>query len=42
MKDYTNNNPTFKDTIKVFEPTDPVDAETVSNVPLRQLQPRKR
>lgn len=37
MRDYKNQSPIFKDTIKVYEPSDPVDAETVSNVPLKQL-----
>jgi len=37
MKDYKNNNPTFRDTISVYERTDPADADTVENVPLKQL-----
>ena len=38
MKDYTNVNPAFSDSIKIFESTDPVDAESVDNIPLKQLQ----
>lgn len=36
MKDYTNKNPTFADTIKIIEKTDPVHAD-VANEPTKQL-----
>ena len=37
MKNYKNENPEFSDRIKIYENTDPVDADSVDNVPLRQL-----
>ena len=38
MKKYTNASPVFSERIDIYERTDPVDADTVDNVPLRQLQ----
>lgn len=35
MKNYSNNNPTFNETISIYETDDPVDADSVSNVPLK-------
>ncbi|MBQ2633191.1 MAG: hypothetical protein IJF88_01235, partial [Oscillospiraceae bacterium] len=38
MKPYTNNDPSFSGTISIYERTDPVDADTVDNVPIKALQ----
>lgn len=38
MKDYTNAEPKFSDSISIYENTDPANAENVLNVPLKQLQ----
>ena len=38
MKKYTNENAAFWDKIDIYESTDPVDADSVDNVPLKQLQ----
>jgi len=38
MRKYTNPNPSFSEEIDIYEETDPVDAETVDNVPLKELQ----
>ena len=38
MKKYTNEDPVFHEEIDIYEATDPVDAESVDNVPLKQLQ----
>lgn len=37
MKKYKNTSPSFLDEIDIMERTDPVDAETVSTIPLKQL-----
>lgn len=37
MKNYKNENPEFSDSIKIYENTDPVDADSVDNIPLKQL-----
>lgn len=37
MKKYKNTEPVFSEEIDIYEDTDPVDAETVDNVPLKQL-----
>ena len=38
MQDYTNNNPSFSSSIPIYDENDPVDAETVDNIPLKKLQ----
>ncbi|MBO5597617.1 MAG: hypothetical protein J5943_03310 [Oribacterium sp.] len=38
MKNYTNAEPVFSDTISIYESTDAADAENVLDVPLKQLQ----
>lgn len=38
MKKYTSENPSFSEEIDIYENTDPVDADSVSNKPLKQLQ----
>ena len=38
MKKYTNQNPEFQNEIDIYEDTDLVDADSVDNVPLQQLQ----
>lgn len=37
MKNFTPTEPAFTDTLSIYENTDPVDAESVDNVPLKQL-----
>lgn len=38
MKNYTNADPAFSESISVYEKTDPANADDVLNVPLKQLQ----
>lgn len=38
MKDYTSENPQYSGTIRIYDNTDPVDADSVDNVPLIQMQ----
>lgn len=38
MKDYTNVDPSFSETIKIPETTDPAHADDVINPPLKKLQ----
>lgn len=37
MKNYTNANPGFSKTIQVYETSDPVEADSVSNVPIEAI-----
>ena len=37
MKDYTSENPQYSGTIRIYDNTDPVDADSVDNVPLIQM-----